>query len=47
MPYDTMTSEKMERFERTPEEVIQPFPELLSYGKVLLRTDNLRKGSSC
>lgn len=47
MPYDTLTSEKMERFERAPEEVIQLFPELLSYGNVLLRTDNLRKGKPC
>ncbi|CAN5530882.1 hypothetical protein BH24ACT20_BH24ACT20_11620 [soil metagenome] len=47
MPYDTLTTEKIERFERALEELICLLPELMPCGNVLWRTDNLRKGSSC
>ncbi len=47
VPYDTLTTEKIERFERALEELICLLPELMPCGNVLWRTDNLRKGSSC
>ena len=47
VPYDTLTSEKIERFERASEDVIYLLPKQVSYRDVLWTTDNLRKGSSC
>lgn len=47
VPYDTLTSEKMERFETVLKEVKHLLAKLLSYRDVLWRTDYLRKGNSC
>lgn len=47
VPYDTLTREKLGRFERALEELIYLLPKLVSYKDALLRTGNLRKGKEC